>query len=149
MSERLTLCHDIERLGGQVREALDRLGVKPGEAFYVTALGGRARARRTDPVTSHQAAANLDDLRQSQRDVLLAFDRYGAMTDERLLAAMNALNVKRQSPSGVRSRRAELVAFGFLVDTGEKAMLASGNDGIVWGPIGQPINAGPEHGALF
>jgi hypothetical protein len=42
----------------------------------------QARARRTDPVTSHQAAASIDGerIRLSQHAVLRHFRRHGPMT---------------------------------------------------------------------
>lgn len=76
MSARLTLGHDIERLGGQVREALARLGVKPGDAFVVSAIDVDAPraggARRGDPGTSKQAASNATPRTGSQRAKAMA-----------------------------------------------------------------------------
>lgn len=72
------------------------------------------RARRTDPSTSHEAAARLtpDKLTAAQSRVLAMFRLYGDMPDTQLVKYLNAAEkdagVKPMSPSGVRSRRSEL-----------------------------------------
>lgn len=93
-----------------------------------------ARARRTDPETSHAAAQLLNPtkLGDSQAQVLALFRRYGFMNDAALVERAAAQNV-RQSPSGLRSRRAELVALGILRETSERKRLESGRLSIVWG----------------
>ena len=64
-----------------------------------------ARARRTDPATSHKAAATTNVAR-SQRLVLAWLDNYGPSTAE---DAENALSI---SPSRCRGAIAELVRAG-------------------------------------
>lgn len=105
------------------------------QAVPVTVLGVRAivgqddlftRSRLNDPATSKAAAHKLE-LRGSQKRVLEAFQLYGPMTDERAVKLID-----RMSPSGVRSRRSELVVLGKLRDSGRKNTLDSGNEGIVW-----------------
>jgi len=58
------------------------------------------------------------------------------MTDEELFVCYNKAVAQRlaplASPSGVRSRRAELVALGFVEDTGLKRKLVSGRNATVW-----------------
>jgi hypothetical protein len=121
-----------------VRDALVQLGIAPGEPFLVAAVPDtQARARRTDPSTSHAAAATIDDLPKRQREVLDVFHRWsGGMTDVQLLERYDAVvrlaSKRRQSPSGVRSRRAELVAQGFVRDSGRKRKLPSGRMAVVW-----------------
>lgn len=71
------------------------------------------RARRTDPATSHEAAAAQEPkLRASQARVLNMFRLYGDMHDKQLLAYLNdaekQAGLKLMSPSGARSRRSEL-----------------------------------------
>lgn len=92
----------------------------------------RTLARTTDPDTSHQAAASLTDVRESQRAVHRLLRVYGPTTDETLmrLANMTGLHI---SPSGLRTRRHELVALGLVHDTGVRVPLASGRMGICWG----------------
>lgn len=97
----------------------------------------KARARNTDPETSHAAAASLDPktLRASQEAVWRVFVVGRPMTDPELEAAYNhvvAFYVPPQSSSGLRTRRKELVRKGFLRDSGERKKLASGRKAIVW-----------------
>lgn len=100
----------------------------------------RAHARRSDPETSHAAAASIsqEKLRASQVAVLAIFQRVGAMHDERLLAAYADVTLLHgtigpmQSPSGIRTRRRELVDLGLLRNSGETVTLPSGRRSIVW-----------------
>jgi ribosomal protein L37AE/L43A len=79
----------------------------------------QAHARGTDPKTSHEAAASLDPetLRETQREVLELFERYGPMADIDLLRQAEHMGSK-QSPSGLRTRRHELTEKGFLRASG-------------------------------
>ncbi len=101
-----------------------------------------AHARRTDPETSHAAAASLDTItiRESQREVYALFLQYGPMTDEEMVAQAH-LNDVQQSESGLRTRRSELVkSFDppLICDSEERKKLASGRKAIVW-KIGGPF----------
>jgi hypothetical protein len=87
-------------------------------------------ARTGDPDTSHAAAASLGDVRESQRRVH-ALLREGPATDELLFTRAFAVGWD-VSPSGLRTRRHELVALGLVVDTGQRVALASGRQAIVW-----------------
>ena len=97
-------------------------------------MSDRAHARNTDPITSHLAAASVD----LSRGQMLVFEEFHAvlalrgyprpMTDEELVGEMSRL-----SPSGARSRRAELTSMGLLVDTGGRVQGASGRWMIQWG----------------
>lgn len=78
-------------------------------------------ARKTDPETSHAAATSLGDLRASQREVLQLFHRFGALDDRSLIACAAHAGV-RQSDSGLRTRRAELVRLGLVYDTGRRVV---------------------------
>lgn len=91
------------------------------------------RARATDPDTSHQAAAALttERLRQSQAEVLALLREHGPMCDS--VIAMQARRAGiRQSPSGLRTRRAELVALGSVGDSGKRVKLSTGRKSIIW-----------------
>lgn len=90
----------------------------------------RAVARRGDPDTSWAAAASLDPnvLRESQRVVLRLLREDGPMDDEHLVSRLAGV----LSPSGARTRRAELVAKGLVYDTGQRVTLLSGRKAIVW-----------------
>jgi hypothetical protein len=97
----------------------------------------KARARNTDPETSRAAAASLTPptLRASQEAVLDVFESRRKMTDVEMIDAYNhvlAFYVPPQSPSGLRTRRKELVRKGFLRDSGEREKMASGRKAIVW-----------------
>ena len=91
-------------------------------------------ARLTDPETSHEAADSVKNITQTQSAILtlLTFP----MTDEVLIDAFyryaDNAGLKLASPSGIRSRRAELVAKGLVVDSGERAKLSTGRNAIVW-----------------
>ncbi|MDQ3678639.1 MAG: hypothetical protein M3401_17880 [Actinomycetota bacterium] len=71
----------------------------------------KAHARRTDPWTSHEAAASVSSLSRKQIAVLGCFRRHGRMTDEEL---RHNYDGEPQSPSGLRTRRHELAARGLL-----------------------------------
>lgn len=97
-----------------------------------------ARARATDPATSYAAAASIttEDLRDSQAAVLQVLADAGPCHDGDLVATYQARaeagEVRRQSTSGIRSRRAELAVMGRVVPTGE-AVLPTGRRAQVWG----------------
>lgn len=95
-------------------------------------LANDAYARRTDPWTSHAAARSIteDKLRESQLAVLYLLKRIGASTDEEIADAYSG--PPRQSPSGLRTRRKELVDAGYVCDTGDRKRLVSGRLSIVW-----------------
>jgi len=88
-------------------------------------LAKRARARRRDPDTSHEAAADASTrIRSSQAAVLQLFQAEKAMTDVRLIGAAQDAGVM-QSHSGLRTRRRELADAGYIADTGERVKIGS------------------------
>ncbi len=90
-----------------------------------------ARARVSDPVTSHEAAASVDDVTATQEYVLKALRK--ARPDVELVEAYRKFKrAPRASESGIRSRRAELVDRGLVIDTGRRVRLESGRYAIVW-----------------
>lgn len=97
-----------------------------------------AHARRTDPETSHAAAASVADLRTSQKAVLrvLRSRPSAGFTDEELVFHYQAKRVSvdhpRQSESGIRTRRAELVAAGLVEHRDTKRLLRSLRWARVW-----------------
>lgn len=98
-----------------------------------------ARARHTDPHTSHEAAASLtsDTLRASQFYVLSTFHQCGPLLDDASLVEQYAICVTvygfpPQSESGLRTRRKELVTAGLVKAMGT-TVLPSGRKAIVWG----------------
>lgn len=95
---------------------------------------GGAVARRYDPFTSWEAARSVLRISASQEAIRGLLRTFGPMTDDELLCAYN--NEKgmppRISPSGLRTRRKELVRAGIVEDSGERRELPSGRLGIAW-----------------
>lgn len=91
-----------------------------------------AKARNTDPFTSWEAAESVDNITETQEWILRALRR--PRPDVELVEAYRAFKrAPRASESGIRSRRAELVDRGLVVDTGKRVRLSSGRYAIVWG----------------
>lgn len=92
-------------------------------------------ARRTDPETSWWAAKSVANLRPTQLMILRLLS-YQAGTDEQIAEGYQLLVdndlVPPVSPSGLRSRRAELVDLGYVFDSGLRATLTTGRKAIVW-----------------
>lgn len=91
-----------------------------------------AHARRTDPQTSHDAAASVRRIRESQADVLTVIRKYGPISDEGMIHAYRAMGLSWQSDSGLRTRRSELVALGAVVDSGYTIRTQSNRQSILW-----------------
>lgn len=96
-------------------------------------------ARSTDPETSHEAAASVRGLRASQEGVLAVFrDHPEGLTDPEVALAYDRARYyrpdafPRQSESGLRTRRSELVARELLRDSGRRKKLTTGRRAIVW-----------------
>ena len=90
------------------------------------------RARLSDPATSHAAAASVANLRHTHRVIHTLLSLDGPMTDEQLMLLWNDRIADRISPSGLRTRRAELVDMGYVRDSGERRPLESGRMAIAW-----------------
>lgn len=89
-------------------------------------------ARSSDPDTSHEAAASLDDQRLSEcRRKILELLRSGPATDEEIARA-ECWEEFPQSPSSLRTRRAELVDVGLVLDSGATRPTLSGRKATVW-----------------
>lgn len=91
-----------------------------------------AHARRTDPVTSHEAALLFSgqELRANQQYVLDVLRRYGGVPDWILLRLYRS-DVRKglvapQSDSGIRTRRKELTLLGLVAFTGRYLESESG-----------------------
>jgi hypothetical protein len=102
-------------------------------------FGPPPSARNTDPDTSHRAAESVDRarLRETQRIILNLLVEHGPATDEDIADWLFARG-HRVSPSGARTRRAELVAKGLVYDTGRRLRTRSNRPTIVWAaaPLG-------------
>lgn len=93
------------------------------------------RARNTDPKTSHDAADKVADVSLTQSFILQALKR--PRTDTELVEVYRKLKrAPRASESGIRSRRAELVAKGLVVDSGNRGLTEFNRQAIVWAANG-------------
>ena len=92
-----------------------------------------ARARSTDPDTSHEAARSIGEMTGKRQAVLDIIRAIGRGTDEDIIDAYHSSTAPQQSASGIRTRRAELTLMGLVVDTGERKVRSSGRGSIVWG----------------
>jgi hypothetical protein len=87
-------------------------------------------ARKTDPHTSHEAAASVENITETQKFILKALVR--PRTDGQLIEAYRKFKFAPQaSESGIRSRRAELARDGLVEVVGE-VRLPSGRRSRVW-----------------
>lgn len=91
-----------------------------------------ARARRTDPETSHEAASSVRRIRETQADVLTVIRKYGPLSDEEISSRYKDSGMPRQSESGLRTRRSELVALGLVADSGRFGYTLSNRKTILW-----------------
>ena len=95
-----------------------------------------AHARHTDPQTSHQAAASVTRITDTRQAILDAYRLRGPMPDFDLEEYYGQVwqmhRWPRQSPSGIRSRRAELTDLGLIIDSGRRTVTPSGRPCIVW-----------------
>lgn len=92
-----------------------------------------ARARATDPDTSHDASRSIGEMTQKRQAVLDIVTAIGGGTDEDIVDAYRSSSAPQQTASGIRTRRAELVTMGLVRDTGRRTVRASGRSAIVWG----------------
>lgn len=90
------------------------------------------RARLTDPETSHAAASSVSEIAHTHKIIVTLLRLDGPQTDEELLLLWNDRIAKRISPSGLRTRRSELVDRGLVRDSGSRRALSSGRKAIVW-----------------
>jgi hypothetical protein len=88
-------------------------------------------ARPSDPETSHEAAKSLRQVKITetrQRILNLLKASSEGLTDGEIASYLG--NVA--SLSGLRTRRAELVAGGYVVDSGARRQTPAGRRSIVW-----------------
>lgn len=91
----------------------------------------QAKARRSDPRTSHQAAASVGDLTVMQQAVYEALS-HADMSDEQLYTWLVEHGEVQMSVSGARTRRSELVDVGMVEDSGRRELTQAGRQTIVW-----------------
>lgn len=93
------------------------------------------RARKTHPVTSHEAGASVKNLTETKQAILKVLKKK-PLPDTAIYARYQLLVTLRQAPmaseSGIRARRSELVTDG-LVEGKEFSKTVFGRRCIVWG----------------
>jgi predicted ArsR family transcriptional regulator len=84
-------------------------------------------ARRTDPRTSHEAAASAKDLQARHHRIILACLRdHGPASKDRIASLTNLTGTQ------VARRTTELERAGLIRDTGDKARSTAGRAERVW-----------------
>lgn len=82
----------------------------------------QAVARRSDPDTSHQAAATVRSITARQAAILKLIRTYGPVSDQSIIAlytsGIRVDDRPAQSESGIRTRRSELVDLGLVEASG-------------------------------
>lgn len=91
----------------------------------------KARARGSDPATSHAAAASVTRLSETKRRILELVAAEPS-TDYEIRDRWSAHDYPLISDSGLRTRRSELVDDGLLIDAGEVRTGPTGRAYTVW-----------------
>jgi len=92
-----------------------------------------AKARNTDPQTSHDAADSVRDISKTQQAILDVLINV-PMCDERLVSYWEFWqeDFPKATPQSIRSRRAELVKMGLVEYAGYDERMTTGRYGRVW-----------------
>lgn len=90
-----------------------------------------ATARISDPTTSHDAAASVTNYISVQHAILDVVARWGPLTDEAIADHVSRLPMKT-TPSGLRTRRKELVELGMLRANPRKVRISTGRLSTRW-----------------
>lgn len=102
-----------------------------------TKLSTKAKARMSDPSTSHDAARSIttDHLSETQSAIMVIL-RETPMCDEKLIEQFRVWEqlgrFPKASDQSIRSRRAELVRSGFVEYAGFDERMTTGRFGRVW-----------------
>lgn len=109
-------------------DQMDLFGKSPEEGR------DQAHARRTDPETSHEAAESVREvtIRMTQRRILICLLSIGPQDDIGISQWFTINNQLPPSPSGLRTRRSELVAKGLVQHSGEYGKSATGRRTRIW-----------------
>lgn len=96
--------------------------------------GPQPVARSTDPQTSWDAARSVDNLTETRLAILGVLRQHGPQTDEEIAHLFSPEEMRRMktSPSGLRTRRSELVHDGHVFDSGKRKVGDTGRKMIVW-----------------
>lgn len=95
-----------------------------------------ARARASDPDTSHAAAASVDNMSKTRLAILDVLRTWGP-TDDEMIRKLVLTRIGRGTPSGIRTRRSELVALGLVRDSGKRAETVTGRQAVLWEVTGE------------
>lgn len=91
--------------------------------------------RTTDPRTSHEAEISITRV-TPVKSAILRLLADSPMHDEELVKRFRIMAdaglIPMASESGIRSRRAELVEQGHVIDSGERTVTSMGRSTIVW-----------------
>jgi hypothetical protein len=99
-----------------------------------------AKARNTDPHTSHMAASSItsDHLSETQAAIMVIL-RQSPMCDEKLVEQFHIWEqlgrFPKASDQSIRSRRAELVRMGMVEYAGFDERMSTGRFGRVWSVV--------------
>jgi hypothetical protein len=96
-------------------------------------------SRNTDPDTSHLAARSQSEIKMTEvRTAIhqLLWAHRDGLTDAQIAALYQG---PRASASGLRTRRAELVAVGMVEDSGQRALTESNRKAIIWRITRHPV----------
>jgi hypothetical protein len=138
-------CARCQWVNATVRVVCRHCG-KPRSSEPTLAAGRLPRARLGDPRTSHDAAKSLDPEKLSTcRTLILGLLRERPRSDEEIAADTCWVNFP-QSPSSLRTRRAELVDAGLVRQSGRLGVTKSGRKTIIWEAV--PARVEPEQLAL-
>jgi hypothetical protein len=108
-----------------------RPGLNPDQIPLIDTPRARNRWDRRDPETSFKAAQGIDQKKLTgTQEIILWALRQGPAIDEELVGRVHGHT--RISPQSIRSRRAELVRRGLVVDSGKRRRTQYGNEATVW-----------------
>jgi hypothetical protein len=91
----------------------------------------KARARTTDPETSHVAARSVRNIKGKQKQILELFKKYGPMAEDEMQRRADEEGLW-PCDSGRRARRSNLVDKGYLRDSGKREKTKHGRPSIIW-----------------
>lgn len=128
-----SMCVEYHRNGGEIwTQGAQRMPSQRPDPERMLGVIRRtqAKARRSDPGTSHEAAASVSGLTEAQGAVYALLSER-QRSDEQVYALLVAKDYPI-SPSGARTRRSELVDMGLVEDSGEHYLTGAGRKTIVW-----------------
>lgn len=93
-------------------------------------------ARRTDPKTSHDAAASVTETQfnETQKNILRIYETYGQLTDEALVQLYwQSFSQDPITAQGIRTAKANLAKRNKIAPTGELAITKFKRQARIWG----------------